>query len=119
MCFTPPFSPNLQEEEANVTPTVVAPSQPTPPDGHVPSPPVESGPVQLVATKTIENDISLDQVNLLRDEVLHHLRAAGGDVRVTITVTARNADGFSENAVRSVKQNCETLDVEVTETKGF
>lgn len=108
-----------QEEEASVTPPVVFPSQPKPPDGHVPSPSVASGPVQLVATKTMENDISLDQVNLLRDEVLHHLRAAGGDVRVTITVTARNADGFSENAVRSVKQNCETLDVEVTETKGF
>lgn len=107
-----------QEEEASVPSPVVFPSQPKPPDGHVPSPSVASGPVQLVATKTMENDISLDQVNLLRDEVLHHLRAAGGDVRVTITVTARNADGFSENAVRSVKQNCETLGVEITETQA-
>lgn len=76
------------------------------------------GPVHFVATKTMQGEISLDEVNLLRDEIIRTMQNDGGKISVTITIEARKPDGFSENAARSIKQNSDTLGVTLQETKG-
>ena len=76
-------------------------------DGTV-TPPVivtPRGPRRITATKTLRDDISLDEVNDLRQEIIRNLREGGGRVTVTITIEADNPDGFPENAVRTVKEN--------------
>ncbi len=68
---------------------------------------------RIVARKTVEGELSLDEINDLRQEIIDPLDADGGDVTIEITVTAYKADGFSENIERSVKENGIQLDIEV------
>ena len=63
------------------------------------------GPRRITATKTLRGDISLDEVDELRDEIIRNLRGGGGRVTVTITIEADNPDGFPENTVRTVREN--------------
>ena len=76
--------------EEPVTPPVIVPPR---------------GPRRITATKTLQGDISLDEVNNLREEIIRNLRDGGGRVTVTITVEADNRDGFSENTTRTVREN--------------
>ena len=68
-------------------------------------PPAPHGPTRIVASKTTANDVSLDDVNQLREEIIRTLRDGGGTVTVTITITADKADGFSESTTRAVREN--------------
>ncbi len=63
------------------------------------------GPVRIVASKTSQNDVSLDDVRLLQDEIIRSLSDDGGEITVTITISARKPGGFSENTARSVREN--------------
>ena len=86
------------------------------PDEFPPTPP--RGPVHFVATKAMQDEISLDDINLLRAEIIRTMRNDGGKISVTIIIEARKPKGFSENAARSVKQNSDALGVELKEIKG-
>lgn len=52
-------------------------------------------------------------MNTIAQEVLQHLSGTlGTDLTVTLEIQARNADGFSEQVVRTVTENCRTLKFE-------
>ena len=110
----------LQKEEKRPEPPVVpspdpkpgpttAPDTPPEPDGGRDDP---SGPRHVVVTKTL-GEISLDEIDALRDEIIRTLSDDGGDVNVKIIVTADKSDGFSESTARAVKQNSEHLGAEL------
>ena len=81
------------------------------PDG----PPPLRGPRRITARKTAGADISLDDINLLRQEIIRNLSTDGGEVTVEITVSARKDDGFSENITRSVRENSIQLGLQFDE----
>ncbi len=72
-----------------------------------------SGAKRIVARKTVAGEISLDDINDLREEIIAPLRADGGNVNIEISITADKAEGFSPNIERSVKENGVQLNVEV------
>ena len=77
-----------------------------------PPPPPPTGPRLITARKIIEEDISLDDINALREEIIRNLSADGGAVTVEIVVSARKPDGFSESITRSVRENSTQLGLE-------
>ena len=91
---------------------------PSPTDGTQslqPTPPSKPhGPNRIVASKTTENDVSLDDINQLREEIIRTLCDDGGTVTVTITIKADKADGFSENTTRAVRENSVQLGIDLT-----
>ena len=94
---------SAQESPPAGTPSPAAQSsQPAPP-------PTPHGPTRIVASKTTVNDISLDDINQLREEVVRTLRDGGSTVTVIITIAADKADGFSEGTVRAVRENSAQL----------
>ena len=115
-----PDMAKLQKEEKQPDPPV-APS-PDPKPGPTPAPDtprkpngeigVPSGPRHVVVTKTLQ-EISLDEIDVLRDEIVRTLSDDGGNVSVKIIVTADKSAGFSENAARAIKQNSEHLGAEL------
>ena len=85
----------------------------TPTDGTQaprPAPPSKPhGLTRIVASKTTANDVSLDDINQLREEIIRTLRDGGGTITVTITITADKGDGFSESTARAVRENSAQL----------
>ena len=71
------------------------------------------GSKRVVARKIVEGELSLDDIDDLRQEIIGPLGSDGGDITVEITITAYKADGFSQNIERSVKENCVELNIEV------
>ena len=109
---------SLEEEEPAEEPDDRAP-QPEP-DGpedtspsDEPTPPSRTGPSQITATKEVRGDISLDDVDDIKDEIIRNLIDDGGDVTVTITVSASKAGGFSQNTLRSIRENGDALQLEL------
>lgn len=82
------------------------PAQPT-------TPTTPRGPTRIVASTTTANDVSLDDINQLREEIIRTLRDGGGTVTVTITIAADKADGFSESTTRAVRENSVQLGVDL------
>ena len=75
--------------------------------------PLSAGPKQIVVTKTIQNDISLDDISQLRDEIIRNLNADDGDVTIEITITANKPEGFSESTARAVRENSAQLGLNI------
>ena len=75
--------------------------------------PAQRGPQRVVARKTAGSDLSLDDINALREEIIRNLRSDGGDITVAITVSASKPDGFSESIIRSIRENSAHLGLEV------
>ena len=74
--------------------------------------PTPASPQRIIVTKTIQDDISLDDINLLRDEIIRNLSADGGEVTVNITITANKLEGFSENTTRTMRENSAQLNLD-------
>ena len=51
------------------------------------------------------DDIDLNDISLLREEIIRNLREDGGEVSIEIVVRAHKSDGFSESATRAVREN--------------
>ena len=88
---------------------------PTDPDENpdpdpTPSPP---GPIRIVVTKTMQDNISLDNINQLRDEIIRNLNADNGAVTIEITITGNKAEGFSESTARAVRENSAQLGLDL------
>ena len=79
--------------------------------GH-PKPPA---PRRITASKVVQSDISLDDINNVREEIIRTLRDDGAEITVQITVLARKQSGFSENIARSVRENSIQLGFEFGE----
>ena len=67
---------------------------------------------RIVTRKTTGPNISLDDINALREEIIRNLSGDGGEIMVEITVSARKPDGFSEGIIRSVRENSAQLGFE-------
>ena len=82
------------------------------PDPVDPDPlPVNAGPRLIIVRQTSGPDISLDDINQLREEIIHNLRDDGGEITVEIVVSASKAEGFSESITRSVRENSANLNL--------
>ena len=91
-------------------PPPIDPPEKPPIDPPDPIPP--TGPKRIVVTKTTQNDISLDDINQLREEIIRNLSADGGEVTVKITITANKPEGFSESTARAMRENSAQLDLD-------
>ena len=69
------------------------------------APPARRGPRRITATAAMSGDISIDEARRLSDEIVRPLAADGAEIEITITVTARKPDGFSEHAARAAREN--------------
>ena len=98
-------------DPVNPVPYVPDPGQPDDPDPPYVPPPTQ-GPRRITAKKVVGANISLDDINTLREEIIRNLSADGGEVSVEIIVSARKADGFSESITRSVRENSVQLGLE-------
>lgn len=75
----------------------------TPPDElPPPKPPL---PRRVRASKTIQGDLSLDDMGRLQSDIIRVLHDGGGEVTVTITIEASKDDGFDEGTTRPVRDN--------------
>ena len=89
------------------------PYDPTPSgEDHPTAPPTLRGPSRIVTGKVIQGRFDLNDVGLIENEIIQNLRADGGDVTITITISATKPDGFSESITRSVRENSAQLGLE-------
>ena len=58
---------------------------------------------------TLNPDLPAKAFNEIHAEVLQHLSMSGGTVRITLEIEASTPDGFTENVVRTVRENGSTL----------
>ena len=77
--------------------------------------PESTRPRRIVARKTTGANISLDDINQLRQEIIRILSDDRGEVTVEITVSASNPEGFSEGTARYVRENSRQLGLEFNE----
>ena len=102
--------PDDDSDEGQTDGTGTTEPQPLPTD---PVPAVR-GPRHITARKTSGANVSLDDFNALREEIIRNLSADGGEITVEITVSARKTDGFSESITRSVRENSLQLGLDFT-----
>lgn len=73
----------------------------------------QPGPTRVTVTKTLQLEMDFSEdIDFLQQEIVRTLHDDGGEVTVQVIVTAQKADGFSENAARSVKDNSAALGAE-------
>ena len=71
----------------------------------------------IVVNKTVQNDIDLNDISNLREEIIRNLGDDGGEITISITVSAQKQDGFSESITRSIRENAVQLGLEFEETQ--
>ena len=69
---------------------------------------------RITARKTTDSNMSLDDFNQLREEIIRNLSADGGEITVEIIVSAKKSEGFSENIIRSLRENSVQLGLHFT-----
>ena len=69
------------------------------------TPPRTPLPRRIRASKTVQGNLSLDDVSSLQSDIIRVLRDGGGEVTVTITIEASKDDGFDEGVTRPVRDN--------------
>ena len=72
-------------------------------------------PSRIVASKTASGDLSLDELSQLREEIIRILQDDEGDVEVNIVISGSKQGGFSENTVRSIRENGVQLKLDIEE----
>ena len=95
------------DDQAPSTTPSDQPSDQTPPDDS--PPPATSGPSRITAGKVIQGRFDLNDLGLIENEIIQNLRTDGGEVTISITISATKPDGFSENITRSVRENSDQL----------
>ena len=101
--MSPPIGPD--------PPPIINPDpSPAPQPDPTPPPP---GPQRIVVTQTNQNEISLDEIDQLRDEVIRNLNDDNAEVTIEIIVTAHKPEGFSERTVRVVRENSAQLGLDM------
>ena len=82
---------------------------PTPPGDPLPPPPAPRGPSRITTGKVVQGRLDLNDVGLIENEIIQNLRDDGGDVTISITISATKPDGFSESITRSIRENSAQL----------
>ena len=85
------------------------PKEPPPPPG---APTVK----RIQVNKVVQGQLSLDDLSPLRDEIVRTLMDGGGEVTISVTISATNSSGFSESIARAVRENSEQLGLIFEET---
>ena len=62
-------------------------------------------PSRIRASKTVSGDLSLDDFNNLRSNIIRNLQEGGGEVTVTITIEAHKEGGFEEETTHPLRDN--------------
>ena len=70
-----------------------------------PDAPDARGPTSITVRVSGRDNISIDEMIHLREEIERVLREDGGDIAFEVTVRASKGAGFSESAVRAVREN--------------
>ena len=86
----------------------------TPPQPPAPPP---TGPTvkRIQVNKVVQGQLSLDDLSPLRDEIVRTLMDGGGEVTISVTISATNASGFSESITRAVRENSRQLGLDFKE----
>ena len=84
------------------------PQEPPPPPG---APTVK----RIQVNKVVQGQLSLDDLSPLRDEIVRTLMDGGGEVTISVTISATNASGFSESITRAVRENSQQLGLDFEE----
>ena len=82
------------------------------PDDITPPEPTARRTRRIVTRRTTGPNISLDDINVLREEIIRNLSNDGGEITVEIIVSAWKPEGFSESIIRSVRENSAQLGLE-------
>ena len=85
------------------------PEEPPPPSG---APTVK----RIQVNKVVQGQLSLDDLSPLRDDIVRTLMDGGGEVTISVTISATNSSGFSESIARAVRENSEQLGLIFEET---
>ena len=79
-----------------------------------PTPPAQKK-TRFYMSATLDNTrINRDVQNLV-DEVISHISAQGGSVKITLDVEADCSEGYTQPTIRAVNENCKTLHVKTFE----
>ena len=79
-----------------------------------PHPPQGRRTRRITARKITGSNVSLDDFSQLREEIIRNLSDDGGEITVEIIVSAKKPGGFSENIIRSVRENSVQLGLKFT-----
>ena len=104
---------NRRERERYPDPTTPSPVviEEDPPDP-IPPPPQPPLPTRIEVRKTASGDIDMNAVSELQSEIVRNLTEGGGEVTVSITITASKPDGFPEQTTRPTRENSAQLGLE-------
>ena len=104
-------TPEMARLVKDIAPPPIDPEPDPSPD---PTPP--PGPQRIVVKQTNQNEISLDEINQLRDEVIRNLNNEdNAEVTIEVIITANKPEGFSEKTVRVVRENSAQLGIEFSD----
>ena len=119
LLVNPTMAELVQEEIDDPEPDDPEPDDPKPPDPEPDDP--KPGPKHITVSKTMENDISRDEVKQLQNEIIRNLHNDGGQVtiEITITISAHRPDGFSENIASSIRENSHQLGARVEKGETY
>ncbi len=101
----PAAEPDSDSEEGDNTPKEPTPSQP----------PLAKAVKRIQVNKVVQGQLSLDEISPLRDEIVRALIDGGGEVTVSVTISATNASGFSDSIARAVRENSQQLGLDFEE----
>lgn len=76
------------------------------------------GPTRVTVRVSRSGNLSLDELNQLREEIARVLREDGGEIAFEVTVRASKDAGFSESAVRAVRENGAQLGFDIDVPEG-
>ena len=116
-----------KEYDAEATPVETSPQNrggsptlsdtPDSQSGTGPTPSPDAMTKHIVVNKVVQGDIDLNDISLLREEIIRSMNDGGGEITVSVTVSARNSEGFSESIVRSIRENSVQLGLNFEHTE--
>ena len=71
------------------------------------------GPGRIIASTTLDDEISLDVVRQLSEEIVRGLRDDGGQIEIEITIRAQKSDGFTRRAFTVTQENGAHLGISI------
>ena len=90
---------------------------PTPPPTPPPAPSL--GTTHIQARARLRGAVSQQDFMMIHDGIIQNLGLDGVDLTVDIEISARNDQGFPENAVRSLRENCKHLNLDFYASEGY
>ena len=87
------------------------PPEPPPPPQQPRAPAVK----RILVNKVVHGQLSLDDIGPIRDEIVRTLMDGGGEVTISVTISATNSNGFPESIARAVRENSQQLGLDFEE----